>query len=422
MFVDKMGRMNLSSMLLNAYKNSSKSKSDSGSASKNSDDDVFVKIGKDSAYSKNAQPSTPSKSYLVGEGTSATAKALTAGGLLKVPTLPREKDGRENVYRRVAKFLLLIGVDEAAKILPHLTEAQTEKIIPEIASIQRVDPDEAEEILAEFKSLLGKARESGGVNTAKEMLTKAFGAEVADKYLSTAAEALPVEKPFEYLQEADSEKISILLKDESNAVRTLILSYLKPKVAADVIKGMSEEDKKDVVLRLASLQKINPAVVKAVDKAMHEKVNKLSIQKSDSIDGRSALAQILRRMDPNSEMEILGTLSEHDEELGADLKKRLFTLEDIIAADDLYIQNYLRSMDDNDIAMLISNKKEDFREKILGNVSQNRRKTILDAEEINKPMRRSEVDNITSDFINQMRQAFDEGKLFVNGRDGEFYV
>ena len=79
-------------------------------------------------------------------------------------------------------------------------------------------------------------------------------------------------------------------------------------------------------------------------------------------------------------------------------------------------------MDDNDIAMLISNKNEDFREKILGNVSQNRRKTILDAEEINKPMRRSEVDNITSDFINQMRQAFDEGKLFVNGRDGEFYV
>ena len=415
-----MGFMNLNSLLLNAYKKSSKTKSNDDSAE--SDNDVFVKIGKKDSSAATPKKSSPNKSYVVGEGSSPVARALTSGGLLKIPALPREKDGRENVYRRVAKFLLLIGVDEAAKILPHLTEEQTEKIIPEIASIQRVDPDEAEEILVEFKSLLGKAREGGGVSTAKEMLTKAFGAEVADKYLASATEALPVEKPFEYLMEADSEKVSLLLKDESNAVRTLILSYLKPKVAAEVIKGLSENDKKEVVLRLAKLQKVNPAVIKAVDKAMHEKVEKLSIQKSDSIDGRSALAQILRRMDPNSEMEILGALSEQDQELGADLKKRLFTLEDIIASDDLYIQNYLRSMDDNDIALLISNKKEDFREKILGNVSQTRRKTILEVEQISKPMRRSEVESITSDFIAQMREAFDEGKLYVNGRDGEFYV
>ena len=412
--------MNLNSLLLNAYKKSSKTKTNDDSAE--SDNDVFVKIGKKDSSAAAPKKSSPNKSYVVGEGASPVARALTSGGLLKIPALPREKDGRENVYRRVAKFLLLIGVDEAAKILPHLTEEQTEKIIPEIASIQRVDPDEAEEILAEFKALLGKAREGGGVSTAKEMLTKAFGAEVADKYLASATEALPVEKPFEYLMETDSEKVSLLLKDESNAVRTLILSYLKPKVAAEVIKGLSENDKKEVVLRLAKLQKVNPAVIKAVDKAMHEKVEKLSIQKSDSIDGRSALAQILRRMDPNSEMEILGALSEHDQELGADLKKRLFTLEDIIASDDLYIQNYLRSMDDNDIALLISNKKEDFREKILGNVSQTRRKTILEVEQISKPMRRSEVESITSDFIAQMREAFDEGKLYVNGRDGEFYV
>lgn len=413
--------MNLNSMLLNAYRNSGKPK-------------VGETVGEPNLDAKtvnfNEKKNSGAKLNNVGIGgssgafdeTSAAAKALTAGGLLKIPARPREKDGRENVYRRVAKFLLLIGVDEAAKILPHLTEEQTEKIIPEIASIQRVEPDEAEEILAEFKTLFGKARESGGVGTAKEMLVKAFGEEKANQYLATASDAMPVAKPFEYLQESDSEKISILLKEESNAVRALILSYLKPKVAAEVIKGMSEDDKKDVVLRLAHLQKINPSVVKAVDKAMHEKVNKLSIQKSDSIDGRSALAQILRRMDPSSEMEILGTLSAHDEELGADLKKRLFTLDDIIAADDLYIQNHLRSMDDNDIAYLIANKKEEFRNKILDNVSQTRRKNILEVEDICKPMRRSEVENITSDFIAQMREAFDEGKLFINGRDGEIYV
>jgi flagellar motor switch protein FliG len=73
--------------------------------------------------------------------------------------------------------MVVIGIDEAAKILPHLTEEQTEKIIPEIASIRNVTPEEAKEVLAEFDSLLNKARESGGMDTARIMLTKAYGAE-----------------------------------------------------------------------------------------------------------------------------------------------------------------------------------------------------------------------------------------------------
>ena len=81
----------------------------------------------------------------------------------------------DSVYRRVAKFLLLIGVNEAAKILPHLTDEQTEKIIPEIASVRSVDPDEASAIFAEFQSLLQRSRQSGGVQTARTILEKAFG-------------------------------------------------------------------------------------------------------------------------------------------------------------------------------------------------------------------------------------------------------
>ena len=76
---------------------------------------------------------------------------LNTGGLLKVPVEEAAPDGQDSVYRRVAKFLLLIGEDEAAKILPHLSEKQIEKIIPEIASIRSVDKDEAAVILEEFQ-------------------------------------------------------------------------------------------------------------------------------------------------------------------------------------------------------------------------------------------------------------------------------
>ena len=104
-------------------------------------------------------------------------------GILKVPEGTGET---ESVYRRVAKFLLLIGEEESAKILPHLSEKQIEKIVPEIASIRTVSNDEAAVILAEFKGLLNQSRKSGGIETAKDMLEKAYGKDKAERMLHKA--------------------------------------------------------------------------------------------------------------------------------------------------------------------------------------------------------------------------------------------
>ena len=100
-----------------------------------------------------------------------------------------------------------------------------------------------------------------GIETARAMLEKAFGTEKAKEILGNAAATAPI-KPFEFLSEADSEKVSLVLHDESNAVRALVLSYLKPKIAAEVIRSFPPLEKKDVVLRLASLKKIDPEVLR----------------------------------------------------------------------------------------------------------------------------------------------------------------
>ena len=118
-------------------------------------------------------------------------KTVKASPSVKIVEKSPEKEPydskKDSVYRRVAKFLLLIGIDEAAKILPHLTQEQTEKIIPEIASIRSVDSDEAAVILAEFENLLQQSKtKDGGIDTAKSILVKAFGPERAEEMLQKA--------------------------------------------------------------------------------------------------------------------------------------------------------------------------------------------------------------------------------------------
>ncbi len=429
--------MKLNTFGINAYRNAGaadSSASENKSAQKISSP-VFEKISSqkinetkethhktiNEIFDKRFFPQLKDKDFQGNESARIAAKALTSGGLIKVPEKPHEKDGKENIYRRVAKFLMLIGVDEAAKILPHLSEEQTEKIIPEIASIRYVEPDEAKEILEEFQGLVKQAREEGGVDTARTILEKAFGTHKASVILEKTASQISG-KPFEYLSEADSERVGILLKDESNAVKALVLSYLNPKVSAAVINGMEDEDKKDVVMRLAKLTKISPEIVQRVDKALQEKMNHLATSKSDSIDGKNVLAQILKRMSPEAEEVILNNLAEQDSSLGEDLRERLFTAEDIINADDRFIQDKLHNMDEEEIAYLIATKKDDFREKILSNVSENRRKAILETEDFLHPMRRSDCEKVTANFFATLRRAHEDGKLYIKGRDDELYV
>lgn len=347
------------------------------------------------------------------------AKNLTSGGLVKIPASSTEKD---SIYRRVAKFLVIVGIDEAAKILPHLTEEQTEKIIPEIASIQKITPEESASILEEFESLVEKAREEGGLETARNILTKAYGSEKAEDMLKKSVK-YPDGKPFDYLSDANAERIKVLIDEESDAVKSLVLSQIEPKKAAKVINLMDVDDKKKIVLRLAKIKPVAPEVLAEIDRSLHEKLLTQNTENSQNMDGRGVLAQILKRMNPSVEKSIINTLSEQDPELGEDLRKRLFTEEDVIGSDDRFIQNYLHDMEDRDIAVLIYGKNDAFREKILSNVSKNRRRVILDEESMIHHLTKSDSEKMTSSFYSVLRRAWENGDLRVSGRDeGEVYV
>ena len=349
-----------------------------------------------------------------------TVDYLKTGGLLKVP-VEQTPDGKDSVYRRVAKFLLLIGEDEAAKILPHLAETQIEKIIPEIASIRTVSKEEAAVIMEEFNGLLNKAREQGGVDTAREMLEKAYGKKRAAEMLK---KAMPLEGkiPFTYLRDADNERVYLLIKDENPGVQCMVLSHLDPKKAAKIINLMTPEEKKEVVMRLAKMEPVSPDVLRRVDQAMHEKSLNQTVEKAENIDGRNALAQILKKMDAGAENDILTYLSEDDPDLGQDLRSRLFTMDDVVKSDDRFVQEKLREMPETDIAYLIAGKPDDFREKILSNISAGRRAEVRAQEDILKPMRRSDCERITSEFFSKLRRAFEEGHLIIQDRNDDVFV
>lgn len=336
-------------------------------------------------------------------------------GLIKVPD--STTGGKDSPFRKVAKFLLIIGVDEAAKVLSRLSPEQTEKVVLELASIRRVDPDEASLVLAEFESLLQQARQpSGGVETARSILEAAFGSERAQQMLEKAVPHLHG-KPFDYLEGVDPERLHRIIADELPSMKALVLSQLKPILAAGVLNIMPQKDKTEVVIRLARLKNINPDVLRRVDDAIREKFQTINTAHSDAVDGRSALAEILKRMSGSSEKAILEGLADVDPDLGKDMRERLFTLDDIVGCDDRFMQETLRSMSEHDLAILLAGKPEPFRTKIFTNCSKTRGTLILEEEKVISPVSRIESERVTGTFFSIMRRAWEDGKFTISGRD-----
>jgi flagellar motor switch protein FliG len=150
---------------------------------------------------------------------------------------------------------------------------------------------------------------------------------------------------------------------------------------------------------------------------MREKALTVGAPEGDSIDGRSALAEILRQMDGSKEKSILDKLEGKDPDLGKDIRERLFTLDDVVRVNDKFLQEKIRAMSDRDLGILIAGKGEALRSKLFINMSKARGAMVLEEEKIASPVSRVDSQRVTGEFFTALRRAWERGDCIIEGRD-----
>ncbi len=332
------------------------------------------------------------------------------------------KAGKEpGGYKKTAKFLLLIGKEEASKVLKHFDRDEIEKITREIAVIKNIGKDDISEILEDFNYLKTDGPSlRGGVDTAREILTAALGEENGMKVFN---KVLPFQgqKPFSFLEDIEELQMLLVLNKETVPILSIILSFLTPAKASLVVDSLDPERQKELIIRLAKMKKVDPSVVLQIEYTLKERIRVQGEIVTEEIDGKAALANILKHMDVSSEEQILADISEDNPDLTEDLKEMIFTADTVLQIDDISLQKVLRDFDDNEIAIVIKGKNDNFREKILGNLSERRREFVQSESIRIGSMKRSAVDVSTKDFINYLREMADTGKINIL-RDTERFI
>jgi flagellar motor switch protein FliG len=359
-----------------------------------------------------------------GEKPEAPQEGLLKTGKDRGPppkTIPaaQEAGAGDSKIRRTAKFFILIGGEKAAQILARLDAEQVEAISREIASIRGITAEEGERVLEEFRSLLSapygySGYAAGGLETCRKLLYAAFGPEKGEALLNKTVPDSR-ENVFAFLEDFSPEQLALLLKDESPAAAALILSRLSPKISAAALATTAEERKLDIVRRIARQSQVAPEVLERVAAAVKEKARHIgrSGRETVEVDGMKALTAILKHSDYSFGDQILQDLEQADPDLGRDLKELLHTLEDVVKAGDRPLQEKLTTMPDRDIALLLKGRSPEFTEKILANVSAQRRAQIREEGEILGAVPKRDCDEAARDFLAWFRQSREEGRILL---------
>ncbi|TVR30191.1 MAG: flagellar motor switch protein FliG [Spirochaetaceae bacterium] len=377
------------------------------------------------AYRKTQSPKAAAGSPETAPGGSSAAnrrdverQARAVSALVKVGS-----DGArsERGVKKVARFLMAVGKDEAAVILRHLDESEIEAVLREITAVSRLGREEAGEILAEFGRAVRQRRlePQGGADVAHQMLEQAFGSDVAEKIFSRVVPQ-PAARAFAFLEDLEPQQLMVIAKEESPAAIALILAHLTPASASEVISRLSDEVRQEVLLRIARMQRVDNEVLSRVEESLREKIRSHGRVVTQEVDGMATLARILRTMGAAEGGEVMRALRQEEPDIYDEIQDRLFTIETLLLIEDTDLQRVLRDFSDRDIAVILKGKSEDIRAKVLRNVSERRRSIIADEYAHLGPLPRTDVDRASSEFIDYLRRLEDSGELLVRHQDEEY--
>lgn len=325
--------------------------------------------------------------------------------------------------QKAAVLLISLGPERSANIFKHLKEDEIEELTLEIANTRSISPQLKDEVTDEFYSvcLAQQYIAEGGIGYAKELLENALGAEKAQEVISKLTASLQV-KPFEFVRKADASQLLNFIQDEHPQTVALILSYLSPTQASLIISALPPENQAEVTKRIAMMDRTSPEIIKEVEKVLESKLSSMVNQDYTIIGGVDAVVEILNTVDRGTEKHIMETLEIEEPELADEIRKKMFVFEDILLLDDRAIQQVMRQVDNNDLAIALKGANDQVQEAIFRNVSKRLAVMIKEDMEFMGPVRMKDVEESQQKIVNIIRKLEDSGEIVISRGGGDEIV
>jgi flagellar motor switch protein FliG len=322
-----------------------------------------------------------------------------------------------------AILLLSLGEAEAAEVFKYLAPKEVQKIGQTMTRLNTVTRDKIDEVLGRFHEQAEQETSIGGDTDGyvRSVLTKALGDDKASFLLDRILQGGDA-SGIESLKWMDPASVAELIKNEHPQIIASILVHLESDHAADIIRHFVDRVRNDVLLRIATLDGIQPNALRELNDVLSKMLAGSDNIKKSALGGVHAAANILNYLGTTAEGEILEAVREHDADLAQKIEDEMFVFENVLDIDDRGIQSLLREIQSETLIVALKGASEELSAKIFKNMSQRAAEMLRDDLEAKGPVRVSEVEAQQKEILKTVRRMADEGTIVLGGKGDDQFV
>jgi flagellar motor switch protein FliG len=319
-----------------------------------------------------------------------------------------------NGRQKAAILLISMGKEVSAKVFNHLPTEEIDVLTLAIANINKVNPVEKEEVLKEFHEMCiaQDYLAMGGISFAQDVLESALGRDRAKLIIQRLTAHLQV-KPFDFARRIDAMEIYHFLQNEHPQTIALVLAHLDPQQSSMILSSLPGDLQSDVARRIALLEQTSPDVINEVESILERKLTATIRQDYSVVGGIESIVSILNGVDRGTEKSILEHLASKDNDLVEEIKKRMFTFEDIISLDRRAIQRVIQEVENQDLLLSLKASSDEVKKVIFENMSQRMVEEFEEELKYLGPVRVKDVEEAQGRIVSIIRRLEDSGEIVI---------
>jgi len=324
-----------------------------------------------------------------------------------------------NRQQKLAVFLIVIGPQAAAEVLKTFDDAEIEMLCREMSNYPMIPDTVKKSVLEEFSPLIGESCMStmGGLPFAQKTLEIAKGDFKASSIIGRVGPTGNSVEVIKDISEMEGRQIYNLVKNEQPQTIAFVLSYIQGPKSAEIFGMLPPDLREDVIERLGTIESTSldlvAKIVRSLGKHFDAKVRPTFHQSG----GVRAVADLLNSIDKEMSKGLLGRLEERNAQLGASIRRKMFSFDDLQRLQAADLQRVLREVDSADLAVAMKSASEAMKEKIFNAISKRAAEALKDEISMLGPVRLKDVETAQDTIIQVVRRLEEEGAVSLDGGD-----
>ncbi|MBL1320569.1 MAG: flagellar motor switch protein FliG [Methylophaga sp.] len=324
---------------------------------------------------------------------------------------------------RSAVFLRSLGEEEAAEVLKHMSPKEVQQVGQAMATLTNVTREEVQGVIDTFVETV--EQETGlGIGShdyVRNMLVGALGEDKAGNLLDRILSGGNT-SGLEQLKWMDARGIYEVIRLEHPQIIAIVCSFLDPDQAASVLAMFPERDQANVLLRIATLDGVQPAALSELNEILEKQFSGNAGSQTATVGGVKTAADILNFIEGTVEATIMEQIKETEPDLGQNIEDLMFVFDNLIDLDDRGIQTLMREIQTDQLQLALKGADEGLREKFLSNMSQRAAEMLRDDLEAMPPVRVSDVESAQKTILTATRVLSDKGEIMLGGSGGDDFL